>query len=104
MDNQTFHFLIKNKQTFTTIMSDFPHKHSEQRSRPCSIIPPYVLKDIAESSHVSPESRAIAKKTLDDIPAIHEARVAALKESQPPSSGLPVENPAKEVPNQHKRD
>lgn len=72
-------------------MADPAQKPSEQRTRPCSIIPSYVLKHIAENSDVSPESRAIAQKTLNDIPAIHEARATPLEESLPPPSGPPVQ-------------
>ncbi|KAG0350266.1 Translation initiation factor 3 subunit b [Podila minutissima] len=49
----------------------------------CSIIPSYVLKYIAENPDVSPESREIASKTLNVIPAIHQARATAVATTTP---------------------
>lgn len=49
----------------------------------CSIIPSIVLRHIAENPDVSPESREIALKTLNAIPALHQARATALEAAAP---------------------
>ncbi|KAF9300014.1 Translation initiation factor 3 subunit b [Mortierella antarctica] len=49
----------------------------------CSIIPSIVLRHIAENPDVSPESREIALKTLNAIPALHQARATAVEAAAP---------------------
>ncbi|KAG0219548.1 Translation initiation factor 3 subunit b [Mortierella sp. NVP41] len=49
------------------------------KPRPCcSFTPPYVLDQIVESPNVTPESRAVALKTLQRIPAVRKERAKSV--------------------------
>lgn len=52
----------------------------------CSIIPSFILRDIAENDNVSQKARAIATITLSHIATIHDTRISA----QGQISGLPA--------------
>ncbi|KAG0012488.1 hypothetical protein BGZ81_001561 [Podila clonocystis] len=53
----------------------------------CSIVPSYVLRDIADGN-VPEKVRLIAAKSLDDVAAIHEARTSAQGKDLGPSAAV----------------
>ncbi|KAG0014027.1 Translation initiation factor 3 subunit b [Podila clonocystis] len=63
------------------------HQEAAGHRHCCSIIPSFVLKHIAENTDVSQETRDIALKTLNAIPALHQARATAVANAAPQSRG-----------------
>jgi Thermolysin metallopeptidase, catalytic domain/Protealysin propeptide len=63
----------------------------------CSIIPPSILKHIAESGTASERSKFIANKTLSHVSAIHQARVDAHVDSDAPQNGAPGSHHAQAI-------
>ncbi|KAG0304164.1 hypothetical protein BGZ99_002485 [Dissophora globulifera] len=62
------------------------HQEAEKHRHCCSIIPSYVLKDIAESNNVTEAVRTIATKSLGHVTAIHHARTSAQGDFSGPSA------------------
>ncbi|KAG0301975.1 hypothetical protein BGZ98_007891 [Dissophora globulifera] len=63
------------------------HQEPEKHRHCCSIIPSYVLKDIADSNNVTEAVRTIATKSLGHVTAIHHARTSAQGDvSGPPAA------------------
>ncbi|KAG0295800.1 Translation initiation factor 3 subunit b [Dissophora globulifera] len=63
-----------------------PHQEAAEHRHCCSIIPSYVLKDIADSNNVSDSVRAIATKSLSFVTTIHHARTSAQGDVSNPST------------------
>ncbi|KAG0039513.1 Translation initiation factor 3 subunit b [Podila clonocystis] len=64
------------------------HQEAAGHQHCCSIIPPYILQDIADSNNVSEAVRAIATKSLANIATIHNVRISAQGHVSGPSAAL----------------
>lgn len=79
---------MANNMTNNMTCQNALHQEAAGHRHCCSIVPSYVLKDIADSDNVTEDVRLIAAKSLGHIAAIHEARTSAQGKDLGPSAAV----------------